>query len=58
MKNSLSRAKLIAGIMYLEEGKYERAVKGLKAEFGAIEAESEAFLFDLRITTPGRWALD
>ena len=58
MKDSLLRAKLITGTMYSEEGKYERAVKGLKAEFGAIEADSEAFLFDLRITTPGRWALD
>lgn len=46
MKGSSPRAKLIAGIMYLEEGEYNRAVKGLKAEFGAVEAESEAFPFD------------
>jgi len=46
MKGSSPRAKLIAGIMYSYEGEYERAVKGLKAEFGATEAESDAFPFD------------
>jgi hypothetical protein len=46
MKGSSPRAKLIAGIMYLEKGEYDRAVKGLKAEFSAIEAESETFSFD------------
>ncbi len=46
MRNSSPLAKLVAGLMYPGEDEYERAVKVLKAEFGAIEAESDAFPFD------------
>lgn len=46
MKGTSPKAKLIAGITYSDEQRYDRARATLEAEFGEIEKESEAFPFD------------